>query len=106
MLEPANRLWRHGKWGVSLNGWGEAEADMLSRDRLAVLLMCPRPLFLAHVAGSDLYLIPGIDMINHSTQPSRSSAALKLVNQPLTVMCGEPLKEVTLEGYFAMIAGE
>lgn len=44
-------------------------------------------------------------MINHATQPAKRSTALQLVEQPLTVKCGEPLKEVTLHGYFTMKAG-
>lgn len=56
-------------------------------------------------AGTDLYLIPGIDMINHSTQPARRSTTLELVEQPLTVRCGDPPRELTLQGYFTMKAG-
>lgn len=55
-------------------------------------------------AGSDLYLITGIDMINHSSFPHKRSSSLQLVTQPLAVRCGEPPEELTLDAFFSMKA--
>lgn len=43
---------------------------------------------------------------SHATQPAKRSTKLALVDAPLTVQCGEPLREVTMQGYFTMKAGE
>eukprot|EP00887_Chlorella_sp_A99_P005962 scaffold29.g5962.t1 len=52
--------------------------------------------------GSELYMLTGIDMINHSSIPALRSTSLHLVTEPLTVQCDG--REVVLSSYFSMKA--
>ncbi len=56
------------------------------------------------VTGVELYMLPAIDMINHSTQPDKRNTLLRKSNAELTVKVdGEPM---TIQGFFTMKAGQ
>jgi hypothetical protein len=70
----------------------------------------------ARAEGAAQFLIPGVDCLNHSTDPARRSTALALVDEPLTVVIQEEevqqdaepstatQREVSFRGYFTMKA--
>ena len=56
------------------------------------------------VTGVELYMLPAIDMINHSTQPDKRNTLLRKSNVELTVKVdGEAM---TIQGFFTMKAGQ
>jgi hypothetical protein len=70
----------------------------------------------ARAEGAAQFLIPGVDCLNHSTDPARRSTALALVDEPLAVVIQEEevqegaepstatQREVSFRGYFTMKA--
>ncbi len=54
--------------------------------------------------GADLFLIPAIDMINHSTEPSRRNTTLHKYDTPMSIEV-EGTK-LSFESFFAMKAGK
>jgi hypothetical protein len=56
--------------------------------------------------GAELYIIPGIDMINHAVQPQARCTALEKADETLSVTRGRDNKEVSFQGFFTMRAGE
>ena len=56
------------------------------------------------VTGVELYMLPAIDMINHSTEPDKRNTLLRKSNAEVTVKVdGEPM---TVQGFFTMKAGQ
>lgn len=55
--------------------------------------------------GEELYLIPGIDMINHAVLPAERSTSLQMAQETLTVACGPQGDPITFTGFFTMKAG-
>lgn len=56
------------------------------------------------VTGVELYMLPAIDMINHSTEPDKRNTLLRKSSAEVTVKVdGEPM---TVQGFFTMKAGQ
>ncbi|KAI8471124.1 MAG: hypothetical protein J3K34DRAFT_238796 [Monoraphidium minutum] len=56
-------------------------------------------------AMEQLYLVPAMDMLNHSTRPELRNTALERIKSPMTVEV-EGVGEVSFEAFFTMKAGE
>ncbi len=55
-------------------------------------------------AGVELYMLPAIDMINHSTEPDKRNTLLRKSSAEMTVKVdGAP---VVIHGFFTMKAGQ
>ena len=61
----------------------------------------------ANLAGADLYIIPGIDMVNHSTDSSLRNTSLQKKQLPATANSEEGAEENkgTTASYFTLEAG-
>jgi len=100
IIQPHPDIWPQGSCDADAFEW--AAGMVQSR---AFHLVSDNWLTGTHTEGVDQFLIPAIDMLNHATLAEQRSTELRLVNAPLTVSCGEPEREITLDGYFTMVAG-
>ena len=55
--------------------------------------------------GTDLFLIPAIDMINHANDPARRNSSLHRLSTSMTVQLEGQQGEITFTGFFTMKAG-
>ncbi|GAX73425.1 hypothetical protein CEUSTIGMA_g877.t1 [Chlamydomonas eustigma] len=53
--------------------------------------------------GADLFMLPGIDMINHSTDPSLRCTTLQKIDTPTSIVVDDGT-EITFDSFFAMKA--
>lgn len=56
-------------------------------------------------AGKELYLIPGVDMLNHSTRPERVNTALQHRKEEAAKQGSGSDADVSFTGFFAIDAG-
>ena len=56
-------------------------------------------------AGKDLYLIPGIDMLNHRTKPEEVNSSLQQHEKKVVERFTDSVEAVKFRGFFAINAG-
>lgn len=57
-------------------------------------------------AGQELYMIPGIDMLNHSTRPENVNTTLQRRDETVSKQGDNNKDRVDFTGFFAIEAGE
>jgi len=57
-------------------------------------------------AGQELYMIPGIDMLNHSTRPENVNTTLQRRDKTVIKQGDENEDGIDFTGFFAIEAGE
>ena len=60
----------------------------------------------ASCAGKELYLIPGIDMLNHSTRPEDVNTTLQRRTETVSKHSSSHADSMNFSGFFAIEAGE
>ncbi len=60
----------------------------------------------ASCAGKELYLIPGIDMLNHSTRPEDVNTTLQRRTETVSKHSSSHADSMDFSGFFAIEAGK
>ena len=58
----------------------------------------------AHLVGEELYMLPALDMLNHTRVAERRNSSLQQSHEAMTVRRGDA--DVAFTGHFSMAAGE
>lgn len=77
-------------------------------DAYVKLLVCAESHVLKANEGVDLYMIPGIDMINHSSVAEKRNTTLNRLSENMSVMVIDSdgkEREINFTGFFTMKAG-